>query len=210
MKLYLHPASPNCVTVVMTAAHLGIPLETELVDLFNGAQHEPDHLALNPNGAVPVLRDGDFVLWESSAICQYVASRRSGHSLWPEDERTRADIARWQFWALAHWNPALQPYVFENLFKGLRGLGDPDPAVLERAGAVFHRYARVLETRLDGRDHLVGRELTLADIAVAPYLMYAAPARIPLQGYPNLRRWMAGIEALPSWRAALPSLPLPN
>ena len=55
MKLYLHPASPNCVTVLMTAAHLGIPLETEVVDLFNGAQREPVHLAVNPNGAVPVL-----------------------------------------------------------------------------------------------------------------------------------------------------------
>ena len=62
MKLYLHPASPNCVTVLMTAAHLGVPLETEVVYLFSGAQREADHLAVNPNGAVPVLCDGDFVL----------------------------------------------------------------------------------------------------------------------------------------------------
>jgi glutathione S-transferase len=97
MKLYMHPASPNCVAVLMTAALLEIPLEIESVDLFKGTHLEPDFLAINPNGFVPVLQEDDFLLWETNAITQYLASKRPNCSLWPANDRSRADIARWQF-----------------------------------------------------------------------------------------------------------------
>ncbi len=204
MKLYLHPASPNCVTVLITAAQLGIALQAEIVDLFKGEQRAPDFLAINPNGTVPTLQDGDLVLWESNAITQYLAARSGDNPLWPCDDRVRADIARWQFWGLAHWTPALQPYVFENLFKPRKGLGEADPAVLEKAAANLNRFAGVLDRHLAQRDYLVGDGLTLADISVASYLMYAEPARIPLEGYPNIQRWFAAISELPSWEQAQP------
>jgi glutathione S-transferase len=204
MKAYLHPASPNCMTVSMTAAHLGVPLETELVDLFNGEQNAPPYRAINPNGTVPTLCDGDFVLWESSAINQYLAAGVPGNALWPQDERRRADIARWQFWALCQWTPALQPYLFENLFKRLKGLGEPDPAVLDRAAEKFNRFAGVLDAHLAGRKFLVGDQLTLADIAAASYLMYAEPARIPLGNHREIGRWFDTIRTLPSWQKAQP------
>jgi glutathione S-transferase len=204
MKLYLHPASPNCVTVLMTAIHSGIALETEFVDLMQGANREPGYLALNPNGRVPTLMDGEFALWESSAIMQYIAAMKPGNPLWPNDERVRADIARWQFWAVCHWAPALQPFVWENLFKRLKGMGGPDAAALVRAEENFHRWAAVLDGHLAARDHLVGEALTLADISAAAYLMYAKPACVPLQDCPEIRRWFASIEALPAWQRALP------
>lgn len=201
MKLYSHPASPNCVAVLATAAHLGIALETEFVDLLKGAQHEPAFLAINPNGTVPVLQDGDFILWESSAIMQLLAASKPGNTLWPDDKRTRADIARWQFWSTAQWIPAIQPYIFENLFKKIKGSGEPDAAVLEKAEAGFSRYARVLDRHLTGRSHLVGSSVTLADLSVGSYLMYAQAARLPWEGYSNIQRWFASIEVLPAWRA---------
>ncbi len=205
MKLYLHPASPNCMAAVMTAAALGLPLETEFVDITAGAQHQPGYLALNPNGLVPTLRDGDFVLWETNAITQYLAAAKPGNTLWPEDRRRRADIARWQFWALAHWFPAVQPYMWENLFKRLRGLGDPDPAALAGAAAKLKKYAGVLDDHLGDRAWLAGDGLTLADISVASYLMYARPARIPLEDYPAIRRWFGAVEMLPAWQKAQPT-----
>ena len=64
MKLYYHPNSPNCVDVLATANHLGIALDLQLVDLLKGAQKDAAYLSLNPNGRVPTLVDGDFVLWE--------------------------------------------------------------------------------------------------------------------------------------------------
>lgn len=202
MKLYLHPASPNCVSVLVTASLLGLSLETETVDLLGGAQNAPGFRALNPNGLVPTLVDGAFVLWETQAITQYLADGVPDSPLWPQDRRLRADIARWQFWAMAHWMPALRPYLYENLFKRLKGQGEPDPAALDKADADFRRLAAVLDTALGERSHAVGDRLTLADIALASYLMYAQAARIPLQDYPAIRRWLTAIEALPSWQAA--------
>ena len=73
MKAYIHPASPNCVAVLTLAQELSVPLETETVDLFAHANTAPEFLSINPNGLVPVLIDGDFVLWETTAILQYLA-----------------------------------------------------------------------------------------------------------------------------------------
>jgi glutathione S-transferase len=204
MKLYLHPNAPNCMKVVMTAAQLDVTLESEFVDLFQGAQRAPAFLDVNPNGTVPALRDRDFVLWESNAIMQYVAAMRPGNTLWPADERRRADISRWQCWELAHWSPAVGTYLRENMFKALKGLGGPDPEALRKGDEKYHPLARLLDGHLASREFLVGEELTLADISVAAYLMYARPARVPLEDYRHMRRWLARMEGLPSWKSAQP------
>ena len=104
MKLYGFPPSPNTWKVRAVAAQLGIKLELQLVDLSKGEQRTPSYLALNPTGRTPTLVDGDFKLWESTAIMQYLASR-STNSLWPNDARVRADIMRWQSWQLQHFGP---------------------------------------------------------------------------------------------------------
>ena len=115
MKLYGFPISPNTWKVRAVAAHLGIVLDNQLVDLSRGEQRAPEYLALNPTGRTPTLVDGDFVLWESNAIMQYLASGKP-NALWPDDARSRADIARWQSWQLAHWGKAAcQPLIFERV-----------------------------------------------------------------------------------------------
>ncbi len=73
MKLYGFPGSPNTWKVLALAQHAGVPIELVLVDLTKGDQRQPAYLALNPTGRTPALVDGDFVLWESTAILQYVA-----------------------------------------------------------------------------------------------------------------------------------------
>lgn len=81
MKLYYFPRSPNTRKVWATAIALGIDLELELVDLLAGQQRNPAYLKLNPNGLTPTLQDGDFVLWESNAMMQYVASKKTEQPL---------------------------------------------------------------------------------------------------------------------------------
>lgn len=97
MKLYGVPGSPNTWKVRAVAAHLGIDLPVETVDLGKGEQHAPAYLALNPTGRAPTSVDGDFVLWESTAIVQYLASR-TPNALWPADPRAQADIMHWNSW----------------------------------------------------------------------------------------------------------------
>ena len=67
MKLHGFPPSPNTCKVLAVAAHLGVPLELEVVDITKGAGRTPEFLKINPNGRTPVLVDGDFTLWESNA-----------------------------------------------------------------------------------------------------------------------------------------------
>jgi glutathione S-transferase len=206
MKLYMHPASPNVRAVLMTADLLDVPLEKQLVDAMAGEQSTPAYLKVNPNGLFPVLLDGDFVLWETIPIMQYVASKKGGNALWPEDDRHRADICRWQCWSLAHWSPALRIYIFENMFKGLKGLGEPDPQAIKNGEETYHRFAHILDEQLKAQAYITGAQLSLADLSVSSYLMYATAARIPLEPFANIRRWFESVQSLPAWQRTAPQM----
>jgi len=205
MKLYGFPFSDDTWKVRAVAAHIGIVLDDQLVDLGRGEQRAPDCLALNPTGRTPTLVDGDFVLWESNAIMQYLASGKP-NALWPDDARTRADIARWQSWQLAHWSAeACRPLVFERVVKAFSNLGPYDAAVVAKATEAFHRDARVLEPHLAKHPYLVGTGVTLADFSVAAPLFYAEKAELPLTPYPHIRDWFARVSSLPAWRDTAPA-----
>jgi glutathione S-transferase len=206
MKLYGFPPSSNTWKVRAVAAHLGIPLEFELVDLTKGGSRAPAYLALNPTGRTPTLVDGDFKLWESNAIMQYLASK-SANSLWPNDARARADITRWQCWQLAHWgSEACQPLTFQRFVKKLLNLGPPDEAVVAKATEAFNKEAKVLDAHLVKQPYLVGKDVTLADFTVAAPLFSAKQAEMPLGPYSHLRGWFDRVSALPCWGQTAPQM----
>lgn len=192
MKLYMNPLSPNVRRVRLTAAVLGLDLEEVALDFTRGEHKTPDYLAINPNGAVPTLVDGDFVLTESRAIMQYLAR---GTDLLPEDARARADVARWQFWDAAHFAPHTGALVFEKLIKPMFGMGDPDPRKVEEALAGFRRFGAVLDQHLDGKRYLVGDALTIADLTIACSLMYARQTDAPLGELPHVTSWLSRVSA---------------
>lgn len=205
MKLYGFPPSPNTWKVRAVAAQLGIPLELEFIDLTK--PRSADYLALNPSGRTPTLVDGDFILWESNAIMQYLAGP-SQNTLWPNDARTRADIARWQCWQLAHFSSeACGPLTFQRLVKRIVNLGPPDEAIVAKGLEAFHRDARVLEAHLEKHPYLVGNTLTLADFSVAASMAYAKEAEMPLAPYAHLRDWFTRVTTLPAWRDTAPQRP---
>jgi glutathione S-transferase len=207
MKLYGFPPSPNTWKVRAVAAHLGIPLEVEFVDLAKGASRTPDYLAINPTGRTPTLVDGNFKLWESTAIMQYLASQKP-NSLWPDNVRARTDIARWQSWQLAHWSKeGCEPLIFNRLVKKLLGLGAPDEAAVAKGLVSFNKEAQVLDTHLANRPYLVGKELTLADLSVAAPLFYTKEADLPVGPYARLQEWFGRVAALPCWRETAPQRP---
>jgi glutathione S-transferase len=204
MKLIGFPASPNTWKVRAVAAHLGIPLEMEFVDLTKGQSHTPHYLALNPTGRAPVLIDGDFKLWESNAIMQYLASQKPD-TLWPDDARARADIARWQSWQLAHWGKeACEPLLIERIVKQILNLGPADEAVCTRALACFARDAAILDAHLARQPYLVDGAVTLADFSLAVLLFYADRAGLPFASYPHIADWFARVAALPCWKETAP------
>jgi glutathione S-transferase len=203
-KLYFHPASDNARKARMAAALLNVVLKLELVDIFAGDHKKPEYLAINPNGMVPTLDDDGFILWEANAISQYLASKNPNSDAYSANPKVRADIGRWHCWDLAHWTPAVQSLVFERFFKKLVHLGEPDAAAVEKGTKNFHRFAAVLNGHLEGRDYLVGKNVTLADVSIAAGLMYAGPAGIPVEEYKHILRWFGTIEKLDAWKSTAP------
>lgn len=202
MQFYTSPVSPNCRKVDAVARHLGIQLEHKVVDVLKGESRTPEFRAINPNGKVPVLVDGDVTLWESAAIQCYLASK-TDNALWPKTN-LRYQVMKWQAWELAHFGAAARSLTFQRVLKQALGLGKPDLTRCEEDEANFKTYAAVLDGALAGTRFLVNDQLTLADFAVAAPLSYAAQARLPLAGFENLKRWLNALDELPAWRASAP------
>jgi glutathione S-transferase len=204
MKLYLNTLSPNVRRVRLTAAVLGLSLEEKKLDFAKGEHKNPEYLALNPNGAVPTLVDGDYVLTESRAIMQYLASKKPESGLLPRDEGARADVTRWQFWDSSHFSPQLGTLIFQKLLKPMMGMGEPDMGKIEEALAGFRRFGAVLDKRLEGRQYVVGDSLTLADLTIASSLMYAKQTEAPVGELRNVERWFTRISDMDAWKATAP------
>ncbi|HVW69553.1 MAG TPA: glutathione S-transferase family protein [Steroidobacteraceae bacterium] len=200
MRLYQHPMSANARAAVMTAFELKVPVELVFVDLRNGEQTQPAFLKMNPNHRVPVLEDGDFHLWESRAIMQYLADKTPGQTLYPTDVRARADVNRWLFWSGQHFAPAIGIFFFENLVKGMIGRGAPDPVELQRGDRLFNEFAAVLDAHLTDRRWISGTSLTLADLSIAAAYGCAAPGNAPVAWYANIQKWFARVQRLEVWQ----------
>src|ERR1043166_2417474 len=204
MKLYGFPPSPNTWKVRAVAAYIGVPLELEFVDLTKGQQRTPEYLAINPTGRTPTLVDGDFKLWESCAIMHYIATY-TPNSLWPRDDRVRADIMRWLSWHIAHWGKeGCDPLIFQRLVKKLMNMGPPDEAAVAKGLECFNKEAAVRDAHLAKDGYLVGKDVTLADFAVASPLFYSKEADMPLGSYPHVQDWFGRVSALSAWQRTAP------
>lgn len=202
MKYYYHPASPNCRKVSAVIEMLEIDAKYEFVDLFKGKQAQPEFLAVNRNGMVPVLVDGNRTVVESNCILIYLAEK-IGSKLWSED--ARLEILQWMFWEQSHFMYATGMLFFQKLLKPMMGK-EPDEARVDESTAKFRRHAKALDRHLNEREWLVGEDMTLADIAVAANLSFAKATELPLDEFPNIQRWYAAIEELPAWKATHPTM----
>ncbi|HEY1544671.1 MAG TPA: glutathione S-transferase family protein [Xanthobacteraceae bacterium] len=209
IEIFAFPPSPRAFKAIALANHLGLDVTVRPLDFSKGEHKTPEYAALNPNMMMPTLRDGDYVLWEANAIMQYLAGRKPQSGLLPGDERGRLDVTRWQFWDLAHWDPAVETLLLENFVKPiLMGAGAPDAVAIAKGTEQFHRAAAVLDGQLKGRKYVTRDMLTLADFALGAPLNYAAEGRFPLDSYPEIRRWHASLMMLPAWQKTIAESPL--
>lgn len=206
MKLYIAKGSTSCRKVLATVYHLNLPLELQTIQFYSEHFDKKVFARKNPNGMVPLLEDGDFLLWESTAIMQYLADKTPGSTLFPRNFKIRADISRWQSWALAHFGAACDSLIWENVLKELLEGGSPDPRKVDEATQGFLRSAAVLDHCLEGREFLVDDHVTLADFSVAATLGYAEPARMPWDEFSNIKKWYVNLETLDAWKKTAPSL----
>lgn len=201
MKLYyFETLNPRKACAV--ARYLGSPVEFVRIDLSKGENRTPEFLAINPNGKVPALEDGDLKLWEANAIMCHLACF-DGSDLWPRDDR-QIEVMRWLSWNADHFTRHAGALYFQYIIKPRFGLGAVDPAAVEEAQGWVRKFGAVLNDHLQGRKYLVADALSVADFAVAVTLPYASHARIPLDGFTHIERWHDRLNELPAWREPFP------
>lgn len=203
LKLHVFPPSPRAFKVLALAAHLNIDYQLCLVDFMTSAQKSPEFTRLNPNQRMPVLEEDGFVLWESNAILQYLAAKRPESGLLPADPQQRALVNQWQFWEMAHWDPACAILVFERLVKATFRKEPEDPARVAEGLNAFNRMAAVLEGQLQKTRFVVGEKPTVADFSIGSALITQPAVRFPLEAFPNVQRWYERLSELPGWQTSI-------
>ena len=205
MKLYIIRGAPNARKAEAVVHHLSIALEMQELDIRSGEHKTGAYLAINPNGLVPTLVDGDFTLWESHAIMTYLADLTGADALYPKGLKERADVDRWLAWGQAHFGRAAGAIAWEGFMKRRLGRGETDPGVLAEGVDAFHGDAPILEARLAATGAFVcGPDVTLADFSLAATQGFWFKAGVPLEPYPAIRSWVSRLEALPAWQASAP------
>jgi len=200
LKLYDLNLSPNAFKVRAVLHELELPFETIPVDIMQGGGQTPEYLAKNPNGKVPVLEDGEFVLWESNAIIKYLARLKPEAGLLPEDARPLARLDQWLFWQSGHYYTPIINLAVEKMFKPMAGK-EPDAVLVASLTQDFLRLTQVLNQGLTGREFLLGR-ISVADFALASTLVPRQQLGLDISAFPAVAAWIERMEARESWKKA--------
>ena len=190
MKLYRHELSGHAHRAELFLSLLG--REFELIDIDLGAgEHKSEwFLKLNPFGQVPVLIDGEKVVGDSTAILVYLAKSYGAEWL-PADAVQAAQVQRWLSAASGEVASGPAAARLVTVF----GAGFDHEVVKAKA----HRFLRVLNQHLTGREFLVGARSTIADVAIYSYVAHAPEGGVVLDDYPAVQSWIARIESLPGF-----------
>ena len=194
--LYRHPVSGHAHRVELFLSLLGLPVTLVNVDLLKGAHKQPEFLAKNRFGQIPVIEDGAVTLSDANAILVYLALKYADESWYPRAPEAAAEVQR--FLSVAAGQIAFGPAAarLSNIF------GTPfDPATLTRATHLL----TLLDAQLAGATFLTGTNPTIADIACYAYIAHAPDGGIDLAPYANVNAWLARIEALPGFVPLLPT-----
>jgi glutathione S-transferase len=179
LKLLGKAASINVRKVLWTCAELGLPVEREDWGQPLRDPQAPEFLALNPNGLVPVLCDGDAVLWESNTICRYLAAREGRSDLLPVAPLARAQVEQWMDWQAGELNNSWR-YAFMALVR--RSPAHTDAAQIAAGVADWNRHMAILDGQLQRTGaYAAGDAFTLADVVLglATHRWQAAPIERP-------------------------------
>jgi glutathione S-transferase len=179
----------------------GLPYEITIVDILSGGQDDPGFRAVNPNGRIPALVDGDVAVFESAAILQYLG-RKAGR-FYPADEAVRTRIDSWLFWQMSGLGPMSGQ---ANWFARAARKEGRDPL---ETGLALHRYRKetarlfaVLEDALAGAGYLCG-DYSIADMCVWPWIEKYPENGGGLAAHPNIAAWHARIAERPAVQRAL-------
>jgi glutathione S-transferase len=203
IKLYSWPMSSGT-RIAWALEELALPYQYVALDGKKQEHRSPEMLAVNPHGKVPALVDGELKLFESGAILLYLGNRYgAAKGLWPEPKgQPHADAVCWTVWAMTE----IGNYMMQYLYHGLDSPVSYKPEDRSKAAAAYNRaqldrLLDTLETRLEGRDYLMGG-FSLVDVGVASWLLLGTQLGLSLEGRPRVAAWCKRCAERPAFKRA--------
>jgi len=181
------------------AKELGHDYDHVKVDFATGETRTPAHLALNPNGHIPVIDEDGFVLWESMAINLYLAKKHSLGRLYPTRPEDEAGAWQWSFWGMTEVERPVLTALFN---RAILPEDKRDAAAADSAERMLAQPLKVLDGVLGRGTNLLGDNFTVADLNVASILSWARPANVNVAPFPKVAEWLKNCAERPAARAA--------
>ncbi len=197
LKIY-GVARSRAARVLWMAKELGLDYEHVKVDFATGETRTPAHLALNPNGHVPVIDDDGVILWESMAINLYLAKKYGAGGLYPSRLEDEARAWQWSFWGMTEVE---RPVLAAMMNRAVYPESQRDLAAADAAEKTLAQPFGVLEGVLARTPYLLGGNFTVADLNVASILAWARPAQIDVSAFPKVAEWLKNCAERPAARA---------
>ncbi len=194
IKLYCFGESGNAYKAALALQFSGLDWQPVFVDFFAGASRAPEFREMNVMGEAPVLQDGDMRLTQSGAIQQYITDKSGKLGGAPED---KYEVLRWVLWD--NHKLSSQAGMTRFLMNFLPEDKRPEQVIGFMQGRLKAAYD-TLNSHLEGRDWIVGNDLTNADLSCCGYLYYPEPFGFDRKDYPNIDAWLTRISDTPGWK----------
>jgi glutathione S-transferase len=198
LTIWGRPNSVNVQKVLWCLRELELNHERIDAGMQHGRNHEADYLAMNPNGRIPTLVDGAFVLWESNSIMRYLCmAYGEGSPIYPQEAKPRAAVDRWLDWTLSTLQPVDRP-VFWALVR--TPVAQRDMTAIQRDADAAAEVWRIVDRQLATRRFIEGDQFTLADIAIGAFARrWLGVEGISRPELPELNRWFAQLADRPGF-----------
>jgi glutathione S-transferase len=204
LKIWGRNNSVNVQKPLWCCEELKLPSQRVDAGAAFGVVNTPQYRALNPNGLVPTLEDGAFVMWESNAIVRYLAAKHGTGTLWPEDPMVRAEADMWMDWQNTTFWPTFRP-LFWNLVR--TPVDQRDPKAMEDSRMNTIEILGYFDNHLKQRAFVAGDHLTMGDIPMGCAIWRWFALDIERPEFPNVRRWLDSLMERPAYKAVV-ALPL--
>ena len=201
-KIYGLSASSNTTKTIYVAEELGVDYEYQQLDFKAGENKTPEHLQRHPLGRVPTLTHDGNNLFESGAICRYIASTQNT-PLYPiNDHINRCKVDQWMDFFTIHLGRWVSNYAFEKVVKQKFGLGEPNKEAEKEALGYIEQQMPAIEKQLKDGLYLLGDQITIADHFAFAYMENAEMAQLPFDNYPNINSWYHNMKSRDSIQRA--------
>lgn len=201
--------SNNTVKVLLTAEEVGCSYQFNHLNLLKGEHKTPEHIARHPLGKVPAIDDGGDCLYESNAICRYLAVKNKS-PLYAGDALQLGHIDQWVDLLTQHIGKWISVFFFEEIVRPKFLQQEPKQAEMDEAQGFLDEQLPVMDKQLQDKPFLLGEQLTIADTIAMSYIQIHEVTSVDLSQYENIMRWYEGFSKRDSFKNAMAAIGLKN